>query len=163
MTKSKGTEAQPKKLWRPLICTHRLQKVNFLSTPLNSKFHIWTPITVDYPNIRVVWDRFYNIFKTVDDFFTHIEVYKTHLWCVLNEFYDDQVMYIEFRSSIKTPYNSTGHVYSKLETMAIIIDVVNEFKKLNPHFIGVKYIYSVSRRDSAANIQEKLDTYNQLR
>lgn len=120
-------------------------------------------IAVDYPHIQVVWDRFQNIFSTTSDFLKHVGVFRTYLCWTLKEFYDDGVMYIEFRSSIGTPYNSTGYVYSNLEAMAIIIDVVNEFKKTHPDFVGVKFIYSTSRRGPPARIQEKLDTYIRLR
>lgn len=50
-----------------------------------------------YPNTDVVWQRFYALFGASDGLVFYEPVFKAYFYEALQEFYDDNVQYIEFR------------------------------------------------------------------
>lgn len=47
--------------------------------------------------------------------------------------------------------------------MEVLKEVVEKFKMAHPDFLGVKVIYSTSRRVGRLKIQQKLDLFRSLR
>jgi hypothetical protein len=56
-----------------------------------------------------------------------------------------------------------GKVYKNNEVVYILKEIVDEFKKANPRFLGLKVIYSTYRRVKPMKMQEKIDTFIKFR
>lgn len=58
--------------------------------------------TVDYADLKVVWKKFQGMFGVVGDFIKYLPVFIDYHWKLLEELHDDNVMYVEIRSSLPT-------------------------------------------------------------
>lgn len=59
-------------------------------------------ILVDYPDINTVWTKFQNIFTTVGDLIRFKDAFIAYTKQLLQEMFDDNIMYIEFRTSFSS-------------------------------------------------------------
>ena len=57
---------------------------------------------IDYPDINTVWSKFQNIFTTIGGFLGYLPTFKDFHYQIMQELYDDNIMYAELRTSIKT-------------------------------------------------------------
>lgn len=103
---------------------------------------------------------------------------------ILQELYDDHVMYAEIRTGfspvsdwsqwymyvdsvygnvydILQIYYKDGRIASKNEVVEQLIKVVSSFKKTHRNFLGAKFIFSVSR-NNVPYLSTNLDLYQQL-
>jgi len=62
-------------------------------------------LTVEYPTITEVWDRFQDMFDVLGDAITYLPAFRAYHWQMLEELYNDNVMYAEIRTSCKTVSN----------------------------------------------------------
>lgn len=70
---------------------------------LDSYLNLYTPQPeIDYPDINTVWSRFQNMFITNGGFLSYLPTFKDFHYQIMQELFDDNIMYAEFRSSIKT-------------------------------------------------------------
>lgn len=56
-------------------------------------------ISVEYPSLNSVWTKFQNMFSTIGDALLYIPAYRSYHWQMLEELYNDNVMYAEVRLS----------------------------------------------------------------
>lgn len=119
-------------------------------------------ISVDYPTITEVWTKFQNMFTTLSDVMKYLPFFRAYHKRLLEELYDDGVMYIELRMSFQKLYDLTGKIYSPLAMAKDLKKIVNEFKIKNPGFLGVKTIYSAHRNVDNTTVLEELRTFLKL-
>lgn len=50
--------------------------------------------------MNTVWSRFQNMFTTVNGVFAYAPTYKAYHWRLLEELYEDNVMYLEMRTGL---------------------------------------------------------------
>ena len=113
---------------------------------LESHISLYTPQPeIDYPDIDVVWRRFQSIFETIKDVIRYLPTFIDFHYQMLQELYDDNVMYAEIRSGMGELYDEADRVYSPADSVQVLKDVVREFKRKNPRFMGIKLIYSIGR------------------
>lgn len=72
-------------------------------------------------------------------------------------------MYAELRTSFGEMYDNNGREYTIYETIKLLQDIIEDFKKTHPNFVGVKFIYSVQRRSTPAVMKAKLDQFKILK
>lgn len=65
-----------------------------------NSFRHFLLITVDYADLRVVWKKFQGMFGVVGDFIKYMPVFKDYHWKLLEEMHNDNVMYVEIRTSL---------------------------------------------------------------
>lgn len=131
--------------------------------------------TTQYHDINAVWGKFNEIFMVFGSLVTYKEVWKDYFRQSLQEMYDDNVQYLEFRGVLpevdwhvtetimknllifanSQTYDLEGKKYGPVETCQIYVDVLKEFKSSHKDFVGAKFIYAPIR---AAN-DEMFNTY----
>lgn len=76
-----------------------------------------------YPDVNSAWKKFMNIFILITPMLTYRPVYEDHFYQGLKELYEDNVLYLELRSTLPPLYELNGTQYNP-------IDVVGIYKKV---------------------------------
>ncbi|XP_076285303.1 adenosine deaminase isoform X2 [Lasioglossum baleicum] len=89
-------------------------------------------------------------------------VREEHFMMVLQQLYEDNVMYLEMRSTLPTLYDFDGTEYTPKDTVGIFKNVSERFKKDHPDFVGVKLIYAPQRFVNLEQAEEYIKTLKEL-
>ncbi|XP_014480254.1 PREDICTED: adenosine deaminase CECR1-like isoform X2 [Dinoponera quadriceps] len=116
-----------------------------------------------YDTVDKAWKKFVSIFSFITPMLVYRPVYEDQFYQALQEFYDDNVMYVELRSTLPKLYDLDGKTYGPLEVTKIHKDVAERFTNDHPDFIGVKLIYAPSRAVDAGQLDNYLEIMAQLR
>lgn len=108
-------------------------------------------------DVNAIWKRFENIFELLYPLLSYEPVWREYLYDVLKEFRNDNIIYVEIRSGIPTLYNIDGKRTTKLRYIQICKEVVDQFVRDYPDFIGAKIIYSQPRSFNTSVIKDSLD------
>lgn len=67
----------------------------------------------DYPDVNKVWTKFQGIFGVLGDYIKFKPIFIDYHTQLLQELYDDNVMYVEIRTSLSSVsfYLVTGSIY----------------------------------------------------
>lgn len=76
-----------------------------------------------YDTVDKAWKKFMKIFDFITPMLAYRPVYEDQFYQALQEFYDDNVMYVELRSTLPTLYELDGKTYGPLEVAKIHKDV----------------------------------------
>lgn len=76
-----------------------------------------------YDTVDKAWKKFNSIFSFIAPLLSYRPVYEDQLYQALQEFYDDNVMYVELRSTLPALYELDGKTYGPLEVAKIHKDV----------------------------------------
>ncbi|XP_015433614.1 PREDICTED: adenosine deaminase CECR1-like [Dufourea novaeangliae] len=98
-----------------------------------------------YPDLTKAWKKFSDIFGFMKPIVTFRPVYEDHFLRALEELYEDNVMYLELRSTLPTLYDFDGTKYGPKNVVGIYKNLADRFKKDHPDFVGVKLIYAPQR------------------
>lgn len=63
---------------------------------------------MEYSDISIVWSKFQNMFSTLNDIFKYLPTFKIFFTQILEEAYNDGIMYLEIRTSIKSVRNENN-------------------------------------------------------
>ncbi|CAG9838329.1 unnamed protein product [Diabrotica balteata] len=116
-----------------------------------------------YPSANTIWAKFKKTFSTQYDMVCYRPVFEMFIYQLLKELYLDNVMYTELRGTIMPLFDLNGTLYSKKEYLEIFVQVVEQFKKDYPGFVGVRYIHSVYRGFSPDDLRKDLEDLVQLK
>lgn len=125
---------------------------------------------VAYPNQNVIWKCFEEAFKALWGLVTYAPVFREYYYRGLQEFYSDNVMYLELRVLLPEVrsmtlwsltgrtcccsavlcfvfqlYELDGSSHDKAWTMRTYQEVTRQFKEHHPDFYGTRLIFSVHR------------------
>ncbi|GAB0100750.1 Adenosine deaminase [Sergentomyia squamirostris] len=130
---------------------------------LETKINLYTPNPeIDYPDIDTVWTAFQNMFTTTSELITFRPVFVDYHRQILKELSDDNVMYVELRIKFETIYDDTEKIYTPADYVEILLEVIEDFKKENPNFLGAKVILSCLRNDLVENNLDDIEIYSDL-
>nr|CAD7454028.1 unnamed protein product [Timema tahoe] len=119
--------------------------------------------TEAYPTINEVWEKFQDIFTMVNGLTRWRVAFEMYYNQVLQEFYEDNVMYLEIRGTIPKIYDLDGTIMPWKDFLALMNQLNKQFSALHPDFLGTKLIISPSRtiNDSvmAADIQRVVEAH----
>ncbi|XP_015037138.2 adenosine deaminase 2 isoform X1 [Drosophila pseudoobscura] len=126
--------------------------------------NLYTPVPeLEYPTITKVWDRFQDMFDTFGDAIRYLPAFRAYHWQMLEELYNDNVMYAEIRSSFKPQlYDASGRTFSRERTIQEFYALNEKFVRLHPDFLGIKLIYAVYRGHDVDKISEIFEEFRQL-
>ncbi|XP_024588949.1 adenosine deaminase 2 isoform X3 [Neophocaena asiaeorientalis asiaeorientalis] len=95
-----------------------------------------------YANQDAVWAKFETIFFAISGLVSYAPVFRDYISQGLEEFYQDNVLYLELRAMLYPVYELNGTVYSPEWSVRLYEEVARNFAKEHPGFIGIKLIYS---------------------
>ncbi|EDX13038.1 adenosine deaminase 2 [Drosophila simulans] len=114
------------------------------------------------PNRKKIWERFENIFTTVDRLYKYRPTYCAYHKRMLEELCEDNIIYAEIRASLSPLYDDNNRTLSTLEVANELERIVEEFKAKHHDFIGVKVIYAKRNRASEEEMLRRITTFKQL-
>jgi adenosine deaminase CECR1 len=112
-----------------------------------------------YQHINAIWNKFEEIFSLIHSLFDYRGFLHDYLYQVLQEFHDDNVMYLELRGSFGETFDSNGTTYDSFQTIQLYLDTLTEFSNANPDFMGFRVIYSKSRNVNNETMQDNIAEY----
>lgn len=122
---------------------------------LESYITLYTPTPeMDYPDMDVVWKKFQTIFETLKEAVSFYPVYLDFHYQMLQEMVDDNIMYAEIRTGAGELYDEEDRLYSSVEAIGALQNVLNDFKAKNPRFFGAKVIFTTGRHKDSKSLTE---------
>ncbi|KAK5640479.1 hypothetical protein RI129_011290 [Pyrocoelia pectoralis] len=132
--------------WK-LIDTLRKMDLNF-DEWLRSQFVMFREnFNEIYRNENQIWSIFERTFTTARGLVTHRPVFEEYFYEALRLLYDDNVMYLEFRSTLPQLYELNGTTYKSEDTLQFYQSVIGKFMEGHPKFIGARLIYAPYRNN----------------
>ncbi|EDW79986.2 uncharacterized protein Dwil_GK12327 [Drosophila willistoni] len=121
-----------------------------------------------YPNKKfednnAAWAYFMNIFALLDGLVMYAPVWAEYYYNSLEEFLEDGVQYLEFRTVLPTLYDLEGTQFTQLDTVRIYVETLEKFKADHPDFIGSRMIYAPLRNTDAAGVSSYVETLKEIR
>ncbi|XP_018325315.1 adenosine deaminase 2-like [Agrilus planipennis] len=116
-----------------------------------------------YKSVDEVWTAFQDIFAVVSPLITYRPVFEDYFYRALEELYEDNVMYLEFRGLLPEVYELNGTVYDEVEVAGLYINVLKKFKEDHPDFVGAKFIYAPMRLADNATAWKYVETVKTLK
>ncbi|XP_008216020.3 adenosine deaminase 2-like [Nasonia vitripennis] len=114
-------------------------------------------------NIDVVWNKFQEIFAVIKGLVTYRPAFEIYFYQALQELYDDNVMYFEFRASLSKLYELNGTTYNPINVARIYQEMINRFTTNNPDFLGAKVIFSPQRGITQSIFDNYVKTYKEVK
>ncbi|XP_032329301.1 adenosine deaminase 2 isoform X1 [Camelus dromedarius] len=118
---------------------------------------------VTYANQDMVWAKFQTIFLSLSGLVNHAPVFRDYIFRGLEEFYQDNVLYLELRTTLFPVYELNGTVHSLEWSVRTYEEVARAFAEKHPGFIGIKLIYSDHRFKNVSCIKKSVQTAMKLR
>ncbi|XP_004063024.2 adenosine deaminase 2 isoform X1 [Gorilla gorilla gorilla] len=118
---------------------------------------------VIYTNQNVVWSKFETIFFTISGLIHYAPVFRDYVFRSMQEFYEDNVLYMEIRARLLPVYELSGEHHDEEWSVKTYQEVAQKFVETHPEFIGIKIIYSDHRSKDVAVIAESIRTAMGLR
>ncbi|XP_077025699.1 adenosine deaminase 2 isoform X2 [Tamandua tetradactyla] len=118
---------------------------------------------VVYANQDVVWSKFESIFFSISGLVHYAPVFKDYIFQGLQEFYQDNVFYLELRAMLFPVYELDGTVHSREWSVKTYKKVAYEFAKTHPGFVGIKIIYTDHRVKDVPLIAQSVKVAMELR
>ncbi|XP_032076995.1 adenosine deaminase 2 [Thamnophis elegans] len=116
-----------------------------------------------YPTQASIWEKFESIFKISSGLINYAPVFKSYLYQGLLELYNDNVQYVEIRVTLPEIYEASGKVHGKAWSVKVFEKVATQFKKKYPDFLGLKLIYTTTRKRTVLQIKSAILTAMKLR
>ncbi|XP_020817751.1 adenosine deaminase CECR1 [Drosophila serrata] len=125
--------------------------------------NLYTPVPeLEYPTITHVWDRFQDMFDVIGDALAYLPAFRAYHWQMLEELYNDNVMYAEIRTSCKKLYDASGRTFPRERTIRELYALNEKFTKLHPDFLGMKIIFAVYRGYEVDQLKETIEEFKQI-
>ncbi|XP_049738085.1 adenosine deaminase 2 [Elephas maximus indicus] len=116
-----------------------------------------------YANQSAVWARFETIFTTITGLVHYAPVFRDYIFQGLEEFYLDNVIYLELRAKLSQVYELNGETHDEAWSVKTYKEVAEVFAKDHPDFLGLKLIYSDRRFKNVSVIKTSVKTAMALR
>ncbi|XP_017856626.1 PREDICTED: adenosine deaminase CECR1 [Drosophila arizonae] len=130
---------------------------------LEKLINLYTPVPeLEYPTITAVWNKFQAMFDTLTEAIYYLPAFRAYHWQLLEELYNDNVMYAELRISLKEIYDASGRTFPQEQALRELQALNDKFVRLHPNFIGIKVIYATWRGADAATLREKIKEFRKL-
>ncbi|XP_076631416.1 adenosine deaminase [Colletes latitarsis] len=115
-----------------------------------------------YSDTDKAWSKFNSIFEFVQPLVTYRPVWEDHFLKALEELYQDNVMYLELRTTLPKLYDFNDTVYKPRDLVGVYENLTERFKKDHPDFVGVKLIYAPQRSVDNQRMKDYVKTLKEL-
>ncbi|KAH8378941.1 hypothetical protein KR009_002206 [Drosophila setifemur] len=119
--------------------------------------------TKKFEDNNAAWSTFMVIFELLDGLVLYAPVWADYYYSALEEFYEDGVLYLEFRTLLPTLYDLEGTEYTALDTVRIYVETLEKFKEAHPDFIGSRMIYAPIRNTDSKTVAGYIETLKQIK
>uniref|UniRef100_A0A1I8NZC1 Adenosine deaminase n=1 Tax=Stomoxys calcitrans TaxID=35570 RepID=A0A1I8NZC1_STOCA len=127
---------------------------------LEKLINLYTPTPeLEYPTIDWVWNKFKNMFATISEVLLYLPAYRSYNWQMLQEMYDDNIMYAEVRMKFYELYDISGRIFPPERGIKELKEIIESFKKLHPDFLGIKIIISTNRNADVPQMRRHFKTF----
>ncbi|XP_057558834.1 adenosine deaminase 2 [Hippopotamus amphibius kiboko] len=141
-----------------------LQNITEFDNSLLRNFTLMTENPqVTYTNQDVVWAKFESTFYAISGLVCYAPVFRDYISKGLEEFYQDNVLYLELRVMLCPVYEMNGTVYGPEWSVRTYEEVARNFAKEHPGFIGIKLIYTDHRFKDVRFIKKSVQRAMDLR
>ncbi|XP_017072142.1 adenosine deaminase 2-A-like isoform X1 [Drosophila eugracilis] len=119
--------------------------------------------TTKFEDNNAAWSTFMNIFALLDGLVMYAPVWADYYYTALKEFYEDGVLYLEFRSLVPTLYDLNGTEFTAMDTVRIYVETLEKFKEDHPDFIGSRMIYAPIRNTNTEGLTSYINTLKEIK
>lgn len=117
-----------------------------------------------YPDINTVWSIFQGYFIAITDLVMYRPAWEAYLYHALQEFADDNVLYVEFRGTLPLLYELNGTRLTEEESVAVYQSTAQRFLQDHPNtFFGTRFIYAPPRRVDNTTMSTYIALVKQLK
>lgn len=116
-----------------------------------------------YPDVNAAWVKFTSIFITLSPMMTYRPVFLDYFYNTMQEFYDDNVNYMEIRGTMPMLYELNDRTYGPVEVMGMMKQVADQFLADHPDFLGVKYIYAPRRKVDNGTMDDYIKNFKAMK
>ncbi|XP_035140609.1 adenosine deaminase 2 isoform X4 [Callithrix jacchus] len=142
----------------------RVQNVTDFDDSLLRNFTLVTQHPeVIYTDQNAVWSKFKTIFSTISGLIHYAPVFRDYVFQSMQEFYEDNVLYMEIRARLLPVYELSGEQHDIQWSVKGYQEVAEKFVETHPEFIGIKIIYSDHRSKDVTVIAGSIRTAMGLR
>ncbi|XP_017059023.1 adenosine deaminase 2-A [Drosophila ficusphila] len=119
--------------------------------------------TKKFEDNNAAWSTFMEIFGLLDGLVMYAPVWADYYYAALKEFYDDGVLYLEFRSLVPTLYDLDDTEFTPMDTVRIYVETLEKFKEDHPDFIGSRMIYAPIRNTDSEGVAAYIKTLIEIK
>lgn len=126
------------------------------------------------------------MFSTINDVLRYLPAFRAYTWRMLEELYEDNVMYAEVRMDFKEVstyihthkffaishflslsllgqlYDYSGRIFPPERSVPEILAIVEDFRRVHPNFLGIKVIFSTHRNVERTRVFENFEMFKTL-
>ncbi|XP_016937520.4 adenosine deaminase 2-A [Drosophila suzukii] len=119
--------------------------------------------TKKFEDNNAAWSTFMTIFGLLDGLVMYAPVWADYYYNALEEFYEDGVLYLEFRSLVPVLYDLDGTEFTPMDTVRIYVETLEKFKDAHPDFIGSRMIYAPIRNTNSEGVSAYIQTMKEIK
>ncbi|KAF5290660.1 hypothetical protein FQR65_LT01950 [Abscondita terminalis] len=116
-----------------------------------------------YHDTNGVWKAFAKTSSTLKGLLSYKPVMEKYIYSYLLELYEDNVLYLEFRSAMRPLYELNGYTHSQIQVAKIYKEVIKTFQQKHPDFMDARFIYSFSRNSKTEDFRKQFKFLKQLK
>lgn len=110
-----------------------------------------------------IWQRFSDTYETISRLVSYDTAFNETSYRILQELYEDNIRYLEFRASFSKLNNGHGGHISTVQGVGYFLAHLEKFKKTHPDFIGARLIFSGNRQLGKTEAEKYLDTVKAIK
>ncbi|CAG9791554.1 unnamed protein product [Diatraea saccharalis] len=114
-------------------------------------------------DINETWERFHKVYRTIKNLITYRPVREKYFYKALQNFYNDNVMYVEIRSGLHDIYELDGTTHDALYLAELYERITKRFIDEHPDFIGIKLILTSGRWSSIEKVRDTINMAKELK
>ncbi|XP_058798446.1 adenosine deaminase 2-like [Phymastichus coffea] len=116
-----------------------------------------------YDNSDEAWKIFNKIYETLRGIVKYRPVFEEYFYKALQKLYDDNVMFMEMRTSLGMMYELNGTKHEPLDIIRIYKEVSDRFIQSHPDFLGIKIIFAPKRRSTPKKFSAAIEIFKKVK
>lgn len=109
------------------------------------------------------WTEFNRVFRITKSLNNYIPARKKYFYAGLKNFYEDNVMYMEIRSTAFGIFEFNSTYHSGMYLLNLYQEITENFKKDHPDFYGIKFILTSHRDLDTVLVRQNLNLTRQIK